>query len=259
MKVKLTACGYKENELLAKKFNVLYALCEQQLSKCPHYDFGLRNILAVLRTAGQSKRDNLDAAELLLLMRTLRDMNLSKFVAEDVPLFLSLIGDLFPGQRAEKMDYPYLEGPLATCTQSLGLQMHPPWKGKIIQLWEMTLVRHSLMLVGPAGVGKTRILEVMMAALTACTASPELPAPVGENHREQRMNPKAILAPQMFGSLDVVANEWTEGIFAQLWRKANKDKKNFTWLVLDGPVDAIWIENMNTVMDDNRCASSRVL
>ena len=59
--------------------------------------------LAVLRTAGKSKRDNLDAEEMLLLMRTLRDMNLSKFVAADSPLFLSLIKDLFPGlERSQR-------------------------------------------------------------------------------------------------------------------------------------------------------------
>lgn len=40
------------------------------------------------------------------MMRTLRDMNMSKFVAEDVPLFLSLIDDLFPGLKAERNSFP---------------------------------------------------------------------------------------------------------------------------------------------------------
>ena len=113
MQVKLTGAGYEQNAICAKKFNVLYRLCEEQLSKQAHYDFGLRNILAVLRTCGSSKRDaGKDPGgtlEPMLVMRTLRDMNLSKFVAEDVPLFLALIEDLFPGLKAAKMQHPLVE------------------------------------------------------------------------------------------------------------------------------------------------------
>jgi dynein heavy chain len=169
-----------------------------------------------------------------------------------VPLFLSLIQDLFPGLSAEKAKHPSSRPRSAARWPRLGLQPHASWLHKVVQVYEMALVRHSLMLVGPSGVGKSSIVSALHAALQAAPASEDGPAMVGAEHREVRMNPKAITAPQMFGSLDVIANEWTEGIFASLWRKANKDKRHFTWIVLDGPVDAIWIENLNTVMDDNR-------
>jgi len=245
MTVKLASQGYQMMDVLGKKFNVMYKLCEQQLSKQRHYDFGLRNILSVLRTAGSVKRSEPpDAEEDMLFMRTARDMNLSKMVADDTPLFLAVLKDLFPKVAdPPKKVYKNIEDGSKAIMKRMKLTDWDTWFLKVIQLYETSLVRHGFMMVGPTMCGKTEV----MATLTLCQTE--------DNNATKQIvwNPKAITNQQIYGNKDPVSEEWTPGVFASIWQKYNNRANKYTmWITCDGPVDAIWIENLNTVLDDNK-------
>lgn len=119
-----------------------------------------------------------------------------------------------------------------------------------IQFYETTVVRHGLMLVGPTGGAKTACLRVLSRALTSLEGQK---SPAGSKHvkiSSNTLNPKSITMGQLYGEFDPQTHEWTDGIVPCLVRagveEATPDQK---WYVFDGPVDAIWIESMNTVLE----------
>uniref|UniRef100_U3K3Y5 Dynein-1, subspecies f n=1 Tax=Ficedula albicollis TaxID=59894 RepID=U3K3Y5_FICAL len=236
--------GFLTAKVLAKKMTVLYKLAREQLSKQHHYDFGLRALKSVLVMAGELKRGSAELSEDVVLMRALRDMNLPKFVFEDVPLFLGLISDLFPGLDCPRVRYPDFNDAVEQVLEERGYVVLPVQVDKVVQMYETMLTRHTTMVVGPTGGGKTVVIK------TLCQAQNKL----GLLTKLYTLNPKAMSVIELYGILDPVSRDWTDGVLSNIFRDINRptDKKERRYILFDGDVDALWVENMNSVMDDNK-------
>nr|XP_004569740.1 dynein heavy chain 9, axonemal [Maylandia zebra] len=241
--IMLVAEGFLNARVLARKFITLYTLCKELLSKQDHYDWGLRAIKSVLVVAGSLKRGDPGRAEDQVLMRALRDFNIPKIVTDDMPVFMGLIGDLFPALDVpRKRDLDFEKG-VRESILDLKLQAEDNFVLKVVQLDELLAVRHSVFVIGNAGTGKSQVMRSLHRTYQNMKRRPVW----------ADLNPKAVTNDELFGIINPATREWKDGLFSNIMRElANISHGGPKWIVVDGDIDPMWIESLNTVMDDNK-------
>ena len=266
--VMLYSQGFRSAETLSRKINPLFVLCKEQLSSQNHYDFGLRSLKAVLVTAGNVKRERLAEAreaakakggpidenavaasvdEQEVVIQSLSQTMIPKLVADDIPLFNSLMNDVFPGVEYVPGALDALKNEILKICEAEHFVPGDMFMTKIIQLYQVLNINHGVMLVGPSGVGKSAAWRILLKALENLE---------GKKANAYPMDPKAISKDELYGVLDKNTMEWTDGLLTHTIRKIidnhRGELERRQWIIFDGDVDPEWVENLNSVLDDNK-------
>jgi len=239
--VMLYSQGIVTAEQLSGKVVDLFMLCESRMSKQRHYDFGLRALKTLLVSAGALKRqalegmeelkgDELAVAEKNALIVGACNNVLPKLVAEDMPVFSSVLEEVFPGSKVATMDDTRArEAIVAVCEQHQYVAAEA-FIQKILQLKQVIESRHGVMVVGKCG--KSAALTVLLQVLE------KLDEKKGDMYV---IDPKAISKDKLYGSLDGTTLEWTDGVVTSLLRRITDNQKGESerrhWIVFDGDVD----------------------
>lgn len=217
----------------------------------------------ILKIYNYIQRGDRERPEDQVLMRALRDFNIPKIVTEDVQIFMGLIGDLFPNLDVPRKRDVHFEDIIKKSAIDLKLQPERGFVLKVVQLEELFAVRHSVFVVGFAGTGKSEVWKVLNRTYFNQKRKPFYNDlnPKGIYFRPLNRNRiqyifgfyLAVTNDELFGIINPTTREWRDGLFSVIMRdQANMPGDGPKWIVLDGDIDPMWIESLNTLMDDNK-------
>ncbi|KAL8438977.1 hypothetical protein Efla_006922 [Eimeria flavescens] len=260
--VLLFARGFLLAKTLAKKVVQVFSTAKTILSQQRHYDWGLRAMKTVLLTAGAIKKKHLELSEVQMLIRALQGV-VPRLVSDDVPVFLSVVAEVFTQKHLTIAKDDPVKSAFEETLQRQHLQAPFDFVEKAVQLYETQLLRHGILLVGAPGVGKSTLLLGLSEAISRIQRRSEPAMPTESRDAEStspeggctvlRVNPKAMQECALFGRMDLSTKEWLDGIVsAHIRDVAASQLDKHRWLVLDGPLDPTWAEDLNSALDDNK-------
>jgi dynein heavy chain 1 len=239
--VMLYSQGIVNAEKLSSKVVDLFSLCKQRMSDQKHYDFGLRALKTLLVSAGSLKRkalegkDGISGEDLFeeeknsLIVGACNNV-LPKLVAEDIPIFTTILEEVFPGASVAKMDDEKAKNEIIQSCARRSLVSSDSFVQKVLQLKQVIESRHGVMVVGKAG--KSSALQVLLEVLEKLD---------GKKGDMYLIDPKAISKDKLYGTLDGTTLEWTDGVVTSLLRRILDNQKGEAdrrhWIVFDGDVD----------------------
>ncbi|XP_048509709.1 dynein axonemal heavy chain 7-like [Athalia rosae] len=255
--VELYAGGFVNANILAFKLVTTHKLCADLLATEACYDFGMRCMKTVLRMAVHLKLRSPDEDESTLLMRSLVDVHLAKFLERDIVIFEGILRDIFPKVILPPPNYEPIVRAIRRVCEDRKLHSHETFELKAIQMFETIRARRGTIVMGETFGGKTSILQCLAAALSYLAV--EKNAIFGRVTEIRTVNPKSVDIDRLFGRLDLKTRAWSDGIVPSILREfAEPDpvqSPRSCWLVFDGPVEPRWAENLNTALDDNNILS----
>ncbi|KAJ5817741.1 Dynein heavy chain domain-2 [Penicillium robsamsonii] len=256
--VMLFSQGFKQAKPLSKQTVPFFDHCASRLSKQAHYDFGLRALKSVLVSSGGLKRARLantegelgpeDIIEPQIIVQSLRETIAPKLIREDVEIMLDIQVEDFPGVDYVPANFEKLTQAIRDiATKEQHLVDSEMWITKALQLYQIQCIHHGVMMVGKSGAGKSAAWKILLQAMQ------RIEGVEGVSHI---IDSKVMSKESLYGNLDSTTREWTDGLFTGILRKIvdnlrGEDSKRH-WIVFDGDVDPEWVENLNSVLDDNK-------
>ena len=255
--VMLYSQGFDQAKKLSKQTVPFFDRCSKSLSKQAHYDFGLRALKSVLVSSGGLKRARLtesggnlgleEEMEPQIIVQSIRETIAPKLVKSDVQIMKSIEAESFPGVIYVPASLEKLQEAIDSIAKERHLVINDIWKTKILQLFQIQSIHHGVMMVGNSGSGKSVAWKLLLQALQ------QVEGVEGVCHI---IDSKVMSKEALYGNLDSTTREWTDGLFTSILRKIvdnlRGEESKRHWIVFDGDVDPEWVENLNSVLDDNK-------